>query len=138
MKSNKISAKRTVPMAAAVGIVTGVGISIILTAALTSLVLNGRIGNNGEVVALFVIRGLSMLIGGLLGGMIAKEKYLQIVGIITLGYLVTLVGIGIVFFDGSFRNLLDGVISVLLGSVTSFLILQRPKRRRHSAVKFSR
>ena len=124
--------------ASVMGIVRGGLLSALLTAALTSFILNGQIGENSIAVAIFLIRALSVILGCLAGGFLAKGKYLQTVSFITLGYLIALSAVGIVFYDGSFRNFISGVLSVLTGGAVAFLTLQRPKRRRHNTVKYSR
>ena len=140
MKGNKhsVNAKGSIVVTALVGVGVGAIITALLTALLASLILDGAVKVTIASVAVFLIRFLSVLIGGLIGASFLKEKYLQAVGIVALGYLLVLLGIGVTLHDGSFQNCISGVASVLLGGSVALFILQRPQRRRHNAAKYSR
>ena len=57
-----------------IGTLTAVLLSIALTALLTNLVVNGQIGETKTSIFIFVIRAVSVFIGGILGAAIIKEK----------------------------------------------------------------
>lgn len=123
-------------------IVTGVVIasvlSLLLTALIANFILNEHFSEKITAAVIFGIRTISVLVGALIGGFILKQNYLKLVGFITVGYFVVLIGAGIVFYDGSFKNFLTGAVSVLIGGVAALLILQTPKGNMHKHKKFVR
>lgn len=140
--------KRNKHTSAAVGhsVVTVIGIgaaiavvlSAVLSALLTSLVINGSIGESQTGIGIFIIRAISVLLGGLVGAGLSKEKYLLTVGIIALSYLLVLLGLGITLYDGSFKNFGSGVISTLIGALAAYLILMRPRGKRKHTARYNR
>ena len=139
MKRNKLKAPKvgqSLTSSLIVGVIAASLLSVLLTALLSSFVLNGRVSEGSADVIIFLIRAVSLLAGILIAAAIYKQKYLPLVGFTALGYLLALLGTGIVFFDGSFKQFLSGVASVLVGGILSLLILTRPKSRR--SIKYNR
>jgi len=140
MKRNRhITAKagQSLTTVIVVGILVASLLSILLTALVTNLVLNGSFGENSVAPIIFVIRTISLFIGALIGGALSKHKILLQVSLTALGYMIVLLGIGIVFYDGSFKHFLSGAVSVLAGGVAALLILQRPKNKSRRRTKIS-
>jgi len=140
MKRNKLKVSkvgRSHTAAIITGVVIALVLSFLLTALMGNLILNGHFGENIAQASIFVIRAVSVLVGALIGGLLLKQHYLKLVGFITAGYFVVLIGIGIVFYDGSFKSFLLGVVSVLVGGVAALLILQTPKSNMHKRKKIS-
>lgn len=141
MKRNKLNAPKigqSLASAVTVGVIVALLLGLLLTALLTNLTLNGGLREEGAGIFIFAVRFISVLVGALIAGVILKEKYLPLVGFTALGYLLVLLGIGIVFFDGSFKHFLSGVGSTLLGGVVSILILKSPGARKHKPAKYNR
>lgn len=140
MERNKLKiskAGRAQTSAIVTGVVIALVLSLLLTALIVNLILNGQLSEKITPAAIFVVRAISLLVGALIGGFILKQNYLKLVGFITAGYFAVLTGTGIVFYDGSFKNFLLGVVSVLIGGIASLLILQAPKSNMHKRKKYS-
>jgi len=113
------------------GVLTTLLISVALTMGLTSLIQNERLSENGET-GVFLIRVIATLVGGLLGAWLSGKKMLLVIGVISGGYLMFILGLGVVVFDGSFDKLWLGVLSVVVGAVIALLIKlkhQSPRKR---------
>lgn len=113
-------------------------LSVLLTALMGNIMLSGHLSEKTVTAGVFLTRSISVLVGVLIGASMLKQHYLKLVSIISAVYFVTLIGTGIVFFDGSFQNFLLGVISVLIGGVAALLILLMPKRNRRKLKIFAR
>lgn len=124
------------------GVCIGIGIALLisalLTTGLTSLIINENTGENGCGIFIFTIRAVSILIGGIIATVIYQEKYLPVIGITALGYLVILLGIGIVVYDGSFQHFGSGIISVLTGSLLAWAIRLKPKTKSKYLKKYTK
>ncbi len=113
------------------GVAAALIISFALSALLTSLVMSGKIEEARGSFFIFGIRLLSVMVGCLVSTALIKEKHLPVVGCAAAGYLIVIVGMGIVFYDSSFQNFLSGVLSVLAGAIAAMLIkLRGPVKRR--------
>lgn len=140
MKRNKLNvskAGRSHTTSIITGVVIALVLSFLLTALIGDLILKGHLGENIASASIFVIRAVSVLVGALIGGLLLKQNYLKLVGFITAGYFIVLIGIGIVFYDGSFKSFLLGIASVLAGGVAALLILQMPRSNVHKRKKLS-
>lgn len=139
-KQKRITSSKRITEAPAViaGVVVSLMIGIILTLGLTSLVMNGTINDAGAGNWTFVIRTVASAIGCLAGVMLIKKNYLLIAGAVALGYLVMLIAIGIVVYDGSFDNIISGTTSVLLGGVISCLLVLKPLKKSNHVVRYRR
>jgi len=141
MKGNKLKKSAnggTNASAIAVGVVVAVLLSVLFSVVVTSLVLKNRLHESTVGAVVFIIRLISVLAGALVAGVIKKGRYLQITGITTLTYLIMLIALGVVMYDGSFHNFISGALSALLGGAVALLIQQRPKSGRHKTAKYSR
>ncbi len=128
MKFNK--PKVSVITGAGIGVATAVVISILLTALYGVLMINGSVGEAPSTVVIFLIRTVSAAVGGFVAAVLTKGYFLPVVGITIAGYLILLLGTGIIAFDGSFKNFGSGLLSVLLGgAIPCITKLKAPKRR---------
>ena len=128
MKFNK--SKFSAIKGAGIGVVGSVVISTLLTALYGVLMMNGSVGETPSATAIFLIRTVSVAAGSFLAAVLTKEYFLPVVGITATGYLVVLLGTGIVAFDGSFQNFGSGLLSVLLGgAIPCITKLKAPKKR---------
>ena len=127
----KDGAKTTWIKAAAIGSGCALGASVVLTALVSVLVLNGSIKENGSAYAVFAIRALSVAIGALIGTGLAEEKLLPVIGVITAGYILILLAFGIVLFDGSFYRFGAGLMSSIIGGAVAAIIRLKPKKSKN-------
>ena len=132
------STKITEIPAIIIGIVTALTISFLLSAGLTSIIMNGTISEMSAAPYVFVIRTVAVTIGCVIGLMLIKEKILLIAGITALGYLAVLAGIGIVLYNESFNNLISGAFSVLLGAAIACLIVLKLLKKPMHAARYRR
>lgn len=132
-------AAKSLTSAIIVSVIAATILSVALSALLASLILNGSLSEKAVGTAILAVRSVSLLAGALVGGAMLKQKILPQVGFTALGYLLVLLGIGIVFYDGSFNEFWSGIASVLVGGTGAFVILLRStKQRTHRPKKFSR
>ena len=124
-------AKTTWVRAAVIGICFALVVSVALTALLGKFALNGTIGESGVGLAVFVIRLLSVAVGGFVGTGLTDGKLLPVVGVITAGYLLFLLAAGIILFDGSFNRFASGLVSAVLGGAVVALIRSMPKKSKN-------
>ncbi len=108
-------------------------ISILLSAAATSIIAKGKMDEAGYNITVFIIRAISVFTGAMVGTRISKEKYFVIIGIIAAAYTIVLVSLGIIIYDGSFQNFGTGVLSVLLGSIVGIALKLKAQSGRKSA-----
>lgn len=129
-----VASNRTATVGTLAGIITAFAISLILVAAITGLVTGNKFPEGSLGLPVFIVRTVAVLVGALVGTGLAKEKCIVTVGIITAGYLVLLLGLGIVMYNGSFKSFGSGLLSTIAGGAVGCLIrlkLQnRPKRGR--------
>lgn len=139
MKKNKRRATgSTVTAGVVIGIASALAISLLMSLTLTSFAINGSISEDSIGIYIFAIRMISTLLGGLIGTGITKGRYIPVIGLITGGILVVLLGWGIVFYDGRFQNVGSGVVSVLIGGVAVVILKLRPTKKRGRAVRITR
>lgn len=132
------SAKVTEVSAIGIGVAAATIISVLLAAGLTSLVMNGTVGETAAGPYIFIIRTVASAIGCLVGTMLMKGKYLLVAGSIALGNLAVLVAMGIILYEGSFNNILSGLLSVLLGGVIACFVVLKPLKKSKHKVRYSR
>ncbi len=129
MKLNK--PKSSVVKSAGVGILVAIAMSAVLTGLYGVLMLNGSVGETPSKAAIFLIRVVSVAVGGFVAGALTNEYFLPIIGIVAGGYLILLLGTGIAAYDGSFKNFGSGLLSVILGgTIPCITKLKAPKKRR--------
>ena len=119
-----------------IGVGVALACSALMSAGLTSLVMNGHVELKDTAVVVFIIRALSALVGGLLASSLTKEKFLLVIGLTAAGYLLVLLGLGITVFDGSFRNFGGGVLSAIAGGTSACMIRLKPPARKKHAYKY--
>lgn len=132
------SAKPAEVPAVIIGIIVASIVSFLLLIGLTSIVVNGTVNETVTGPYIFVIRTIAATIGCVAGSVLVKEKYLFITGATALGYMVVLLGLGIVLFDGSFKNILSGAASVLLGGALACFAVLKPLKKSKYTVKYRR
>ena len=119
------------------GLLAALFVSIILTIGLTSMIEKGKISGDG-IFGSFLVRSIATVVGGLLSAGLSDKKLLLTIITTSAAYLLILLGIGIILFDGSFCNLWMGVFSVALGAVIALLIKLKPQTNRKKSVRIAR
>lgn len=126
------SNKNTKVLGGAIGIGLAVLLSVLLSALLANLVISGSLQEQNASIAIFLIRTLSVLVGGFVAATISEGKTLPIIGIVGLGYLAILIAFGIIFYDGFFKGFLGGLLSAFVGCALACAIKLKPiKNKRH-------
>lgn len=120
-----------------IGLVASVIISLILIIAVTSLIQKGKLNENGNL-GVFIIRTVAALIGSLLGAGLSQKKVLPVIGSIAGGYFFVLLSVGLLFLDGSFSNVWQGLVSVVIGGALACIIKLKPQRSRRKKVRFAK
>jgi len=129
---------RSVTLSVVIGVAIAAVISLLLNMGLTSLVMNGHIEANDTAFFVFAIRAVSVIAGGLVAAALAREKMLLLIGLTSIGYLLLLIGLGIIFYDSSFLNFGSGVISAAVGAACACVLkLKAPRKKKHS-VKYKK
>lgn len=119
------------------GLLAALLISVIFTIGLTSLIEKGELSENG-FFGVFLTRLIATVVGGLLSAGLADKKLLPTIIATSAAYLLVLLGVGIVLFDGSFYKLWIGVLSVAIGAVVALLIKLKPQTSRKKPVRIAR
>lgn len=141
MKSSKLKISKTDrshTSAIMTGTIVALLLSVLLTALMGNIILSGHLSEKTVTAGVFVTRSISVLVGSLIGASMLKQHYLKIVSIISAVYFITLIGTGIVFFNGSFQNFLLGLVSVLIGGAVGLLLLLMPKHSTRKLRIFAR
>ena len=138
MKRNKhkmLKIRSSLITTSLIGVVVALLLSTLFIALFSNLILNGAISDSNTRWFVFLSRGIGLFVGTLMAGAILREQYLKLAGLVLAGYLLILVGIGIIFYDGSFKGFASGVTSLALGSVIAFVILQGLTNKRKKRPK---
>ena len=120
-----------------IGTLVSLIISVLLSVVLTSLIGKGSLNEN-QLLDVFLIRMIAVLIGGILGAEISNQKPLPVIGVISAAYLLVLLAIGILLFNGSIRNFGISVLSVFAGMIGALVIKLKPQRIRKKATRIAR
>lgn len=127
--------ENAVVISVAIGTAAALIIGAALTAILTSLIGNERIGSESQDISIFLIRTIAVFFGSVLGTGLCKDKYMITVGLITTICFVFLLGAGVLFYDAPIRHFGKGLLSVLAGGVLSCVVGLKPKKKRNKALR---
>ena len=122
----------TMTMGVLIGTVVSLLMSFVLVSVTANLITGNKIPEESARWIVFFTRAISVLVGVMIGTGLTKEKLLITVGAILGSYLLFLMGLGIVIYNGSFQNFWTGILSVLIGGAAGWLIrlkLQNKPRR---------
>ena len=123
------SEKVTEISAIVIGVLSASIVCFLLTIGLTSIVMNGTVGETTGGLYIFGIRMVAAFVGCVVSTLLMKGKYLLMVGAVSIGYLAVMIATGIVMYDESFKNVLSGVVSVSLGGVIACLVVLKPLKK---------
>lgn len=139
MKKKHLTAGKNKNMITCIGLglLTAMIISVVLTLGLTSLVEKGKLSENGNF-GVFLTRMIAVAAGGLVGAGLSDKKFLPIIIVTSSAYLIVLLAIGILLFDGSFHKMWLGVLSILIGAIIALLIKLKPQTNRKRAMRYTK
>ena len=119
-RSLKFSDKSTV-YGVIVGAVAAMITGVLIMTGVTSLLIHSRVREHIVGLSIFLIRVIATLVGVMIGTNLTKEKTIVTSGAISAAFLVILTGLGIIFYDESFRDLGLCVLSIMIGGVIGCL-----------------
>lgn len=131
-----IKSKLSTVSAGAIGAGAAMVLSILLSLALTNLIIKGNIADHLTGMMIFAIRTIAVFLGCIIGSSLIDGKLLPVAGISALGYLLFLLATGIALFDGSFKSFGSGVLSVLAGAIIAVFVKTTTLRsNKHSKIR---
>ena len=133
-KSNKT--QFSIAAGAGIGIITAIVISVLLTMLYSILMMNSTVNETPSAILVFIIRAISVALGGFVAGALTKEHCLPVAGLTATGYLIVIIGMGITVFNGSFNNFGNGLLSALVGSAIPCLQKLKRTNKRRKIAKF--
>lgn len=119
-----------------IGLVSGIGMSLVLGAIAAAIVAQGAVGEGMIVALCAIIHFLASFGSGMITGKISQVKK-GVYAAATSGlYLLLWVGAAILFWDGIQTNFEHALIAAIAGAVLAWLLLVVPKgRNRHKYIK---
>ena len=126
-----VNQKNSAPITSCVCVGTAVSVvlSVILSLLVTSLTLKGSIGEDKVNFYVWLTRLLSVLLGSLIASGMSKKIGIPIIGAVSACYLLILLSVGILFYDGGVHRFGSGFISVLVGGLAASAIRLIPQNR---------
>ena len=128
--------KKSIGYGVGIGVAVSVVISVLLLCLLSCLMIKQRLSEHTAGIAVFIIRFLAINLGTLIGSKLIKENGVIVIAAITTAYLVILLGLGIVAYEGVFRKFGTGLFSVLIGAGVSTAIVFKPQRKSKRTIKY--
>ena len=117
MKTNANSVTIRICISAIASIV----FSLVLTCLFTGAINNNVFGDSVINVVIFGIRTISVFIGCLIGHKTSQNK-MVVTGIVVGQYILFLLFLGVILYDGTFENFGIGMVSCLVGAFGALLI----------------
>ena len=137
MKHISTQKNKTVISCVVIGTIAAILISVILSAILV-FIIQSKKTSDSVMPHLFAIRFISVMLGVLIGTQINNEKSLTEASLITGAYILILLCLGIMFFEGQFNQIVTGVIAGIGGGVLSCLIRLKSKKNKNHVYKVKR
>ena len=137
MKHISTQKNKTVISCVVIGTIAAILISVILSAILV-FIIQSKKTSDSVMPHLFAIRFISVLLGALIGTQINNEKSLAEASLITGAYILILLCLGIMFFEGQFNQIVTGVLAGIGGGVLSCLIRLKSKKNKNHVYKVKR
>ena len=137
MKHISTQKNKTVISCVVIGTIAAILISVILSAILV-FIIQSKKTSDSVMPHLFAIRFISVMLGALIGTQINNEKSLTEASLITGAYILILLCLGIMFFEGQFNQIVTGVLAGIGGGVLSCLIRLKSKKNKNHVYKVKR
>ena len=137
MKHISTQKNKTVISCVVIGTIAAILISVILYAILV-FIIQSKKTSDSVMPHLFAIRFISVMLGALIGTQINNEKSLTEASLIPGAYILILLCLGIMFFEGQFNQIVTGVLASIGGGVLSCLIRLKSKKNKNHVYKVKR
>ena len=111
--------ERSMASGVAIGVLLSVVISLLLAMGTAGLITKEKLSEGGVHYFALIITLISGMVGGLVAGKVVGSEYAVVTGLTGLAYLLVLISVGILFFDGGFisiRLFLECIDNGLLSS----------------------
>ena len=139
MKHSVRNNNRSSPiMMIAVSLAISLLISFIGCVFTTYMISGGKWGEEHYGTASFILWLIGTLSGTMILGLTIKEKRLLMIGISALLYFLFLVGMHIMFFEGSISRIGQGILAIILGSIPSVVLSLRKNASNQKKIKYRR
>ena len=138
MKRTKYDKNQPIGYGIGAGVAVSIITSIVLMLLLTNLVNEQNVNERTAELLLFMIRMISVLVGAVIGMKLTAGKGLLIIGTVLVGYMLFLLSVGIIAYDGAFQRMGSGLLSVLIGAAVSCVIALKPQRKSKQSLKYKR
>jgi putative membrane protein (TIGR04086 family) len=106
----------SMPLGLAAGTAVGLLVTIAFAVVMAQLVLGGKLKEGAMGYGAMIAIPVSAAIGALVSVAIIKRRRMQVCLITGAAYLLSLIGINILFFGGQFQGLVVTVLLILLGT----------------------
>ena len=102
-----------IPLAMFLGWLAGIISTLFLTAALTQMILSETLAETSTGIGVMVVLSLSAAVDALVSALIAKQRWLQVCVGAGGAYYLTMLGLGILLFEGTFEGVLSGLMATV-------------------------
>lgn len=137
MKHISAQKNKTVIFGVVIGTIAAILLSVILSAILVTMIQSKKTSDS-VTPQLFAIRFISVMVGCLIGTQINYEKCFIETLLITGAYILILLCLGIMFFDGQFHQIATGVLASIGGGVLSCLFRLKSMKNKNQVYKTKR
>lgn len=135
-KYNTKGKRHTVLSGVAFGVILSTLLSALCAGAIASLAINERITDGGIRFGVIFTHILATMLGVILAGKLVEDKKVPTGAITCAAYCAVLMGATLLFFEGSFKNLWTGILTVAISGVIAVLFVAGQGRKK--AVSASR
>lgn len=131
MKNKNKAGTRSALKEVLLGIVVGTVVSVVLCAALSYLIIQGKTEEMTATILVMGIQYIAASLCALFAGKRVGNKYAVVCGCAAGGYLLLLFASSILFFGSSFHRVGIGCIMCVAGFVTACAMCMIKKRSSH-------
>lgn len=110
---------------AGIGAIAAILLSLILAATVALMILNETVGEDALQYFTFAILVLSVFTGALTANKLVMRKYALVTAAVAAAYLVVLISVALLCFDGVLTGVLLGVLAVGVGGIASCAVCIR-------------
>ena len=121
--------ERSIIFASSLGTAIALCASIIFSLTIPIIILNGTIRDNEIQIIVPIIQFISSFLGIFAATKFVKENKLLVMGVSAGMYLLVLICVALLFFDGLSTKVVTGPIAILAGVVSAAMIVCKKKKR---------
>ena len=126
MKNKRFKARElSVPVSIAVGAAVAVVLSVLQSAVVSYLVVNGQIAEEAIGTVIPILQFVSMFIGGLTASLVSTKKAGIVPAVLSAVYLLLLIGCHILFIDEKMIISMGTMIAAVAASLINLLLVLR-------------